>query len=231
MTKPASIARLATPWSRWHVAVTEAAEATPLCLALANTRNWRNGAAPLEHLHGVAELLRWAERKSLIDAKEGARLETLARAKPRLAGAEFAATLALRESVYRVFSAQAHDRVPAEGDLAQIGAAFNAAVGALELMLVGGKLTPRSRKDAPGLEAVRLHVALSAVALLTSPLAARVKECADDRGCGWLFLDMTRNGSRRFCFSNECGNRARQVAFRQRHRTHDADRVLIARRH
>jgi predicted RNA-binding Zn ribbon-like protein len=54
--------------------------------------------------------------------------------------------------------------------------------------------------------------------LLTSESIARVKECADDRGCGWLFLDTTRNGSRQFCFSNECGNRARQAKFRERRR-------------
>jgi predicted RNA-binding Zn ribbon-like protein len=112
----------------------------------------------------------------------------------------------------------AHERAHAADDLALFGSGFNEAVGQLELALVGGRLTPRPRRADAGFEVFRLQAALSAVALATSPHAAKVKECADDRGCGWLFVDTTRNGSRRFCFSNECGNRARQVAFRERHR-------------
>ncbi|MFB6721804.1 CGNR zinc finger domain-containing protein [Kribbella sp. NPDC056345] len=36
----------------------------------------------------------------------------------------------------------------------------------------------------------------------------RLRECQDD-GCGWLFLDRSKNGSRRWCSSGDCGNRAR----------------------
>src|SRR5260221_3971430 len=52
-------------------------------------------------------------------------------------------------------------------------------------------------------------VAYSAADLLTNPeLLSRVGECADDRGCGYLFLDMTKNRSRRWCDMKDCGNRA-----------------------
>jgi predicted RNA-binding Zn ribbon-like protein len=37
---------------------------------------------------------------------------------------------------------------------------------------------------------------------------SRLRRCADD-GCGWLFLDRSKNGSRRWCSSADCGNRAR----------------------
>jgi predicted RNA-binding Zn ribbon-like protein len=36
----------------------------------------------------------------------------------------------------------------------------------------------------------------------------RLRQCGDD-GCGWLFLDRSKNGSRRWCSSADCGNRAR----------------------
>jgi len=227
MPRPPSPSPPPTPWSRWHVAVTETAPRGPLCLSLANTRNWRNAAAPLEHLNAYPDLLRWGERQQLLDAGEALRLTALATSRPRQARAELAATVALREAVYRVFSARAHGRAPPRDDLALFGAGFNDAVGQLELSLEDGKLAPRPRRADGGLEALRVHASLSAVALFTSPQGAKVKECADDRGCGWLFVDTTRNGSRRFCFSNECGNRARQMAFRRRHRpseeaTHDA---------
>ncbi len=207
-----------TPWSRWHVAVTETAGAPP-CLH-ATTRNWRNAAAPLEHLNAYADLLRWGERQGLLDADEAARLAALAGQRPRVARAELAATVALREAVYRVFSDRVHGRRAGRGRSGAFGAGFNDA-GAL-LALEDGKLAPRPRRADGGLEALRVHASLSAVALFTSPQGAKVKECADDRGCGWLFVDTTRNGLRRFCFSNECGNRARQVAFRRHRPSEDA---------
>jgi predicted RNA-binding Zn ribbon-like protein len=38
---------------------------------------------------------------------------------------------------------------------------------------------------------------------------------ADD--CGWLFVDASRNRSRRWCDMSECGNRAKAQRFRARH--------------
>jgi predicted RNA-binding Zn ribbon-like protein len=44
--------------------------------------------------------------------------------------------------------------------------------------------------------------------LLRSPEAAKVHRC-EARGCGWLFVDTTRNHSRRWCRTEDCGNRER----------------------
>jgi predicted RNA-binding Zn ribbon-like protein len=229
MPNPAAPMRADSPWARWRVAVAETAPNAPLCLSLANTRNWRHAKTPLEHLHSYADVLRWGEQRGLVDAGLAQRLTAVAGRRARVARAEFAASLALREAIYRVFSVRARGGKADSTDIALIGASFNDAVSQLELVVVDGKLTAQARRAEPGLEVMRLHAALSAVSLLTSELAAKVKECADDRGCGWLFLDGTRNGSRRFCFSSECGNRARQVAFRRRHHATSNDRAANVR--
>ena len=52
-------------------------------------------------------------------------------------------------------------------------------------------------------------VARSAGELMTSDRLVRVRECADDRGCGYLFIDTSRNHSRRWCSMETCGNRAK----------------------
>jgi predicted RNA-binding Zn ribbon-like protein len=57
----------------------------------------------------------------------------------------------------------------------------------------------------------------SAARLLLSPERARVRECPGHE-CGWLFLDTTRNHSRRWCDSADCGNKARTRAYTQRKR-------------
>jgi predicted RNA-binding Zn ribbon-like protein len=51
----------------------------------------------------------------------------------------------------------------------------------------------------------------SATDLLTSPAIGRLKQCQGSPGrtCGFLFLDQTKNDSRRWCSSATCGNRTR----------------------
>jgi predicted RNA-binding Zn ribbon-like protein len=48
-------------------------------------------------------------------------------------------------------------------------------------------------------------VALSAARLYSSPQASRVRECQSS-GCGWLFLDLSKNRSRKWCSMSDCGN-------------------------
>jgi predicted RNA-binding Zn ribbon-like protein len=62
------------------------------------------------------------------------------------------------------------------------------------------------------------EAARSAVELLTSPALARVRLCADDRGCGWLFLDNSPNRTRKWCDIRDCGNRAKARRYHLRKR-------------
>ena len=52
-------------------------------------------------------------------------------------------------------------------------------------------------------------------ALLCDPDRPPVRVC-EGNGCGWLFLDQTRNGSRRWCSSGDCGRRERVRRHRAR---------------
>ena len=51
-------------------------------------------------------------------------------------------------------------------------------------------------------------IARSAADLLTSGNLDRVRQCGDEE-CGWLFIDTTKNRSRRWCDMTDCGNRAK----------------------
>lgn len=64
-----------------------------------------------------------------------------------------------------------------------------------------------------------LHrLGLLAADLLSRADLDRLRRC-DGPGCGWLFLDQTRNRSRRWCDPDDCGNRARVRAHTERHRS------------
>jgi predicted RNA-binding Zn ribbon-like protein len=61
------------------------------------------------------------------------------------------------------------------------------------------------------------QVALSASALLSGEMASRIRLCGS-HDCGWLFVDHSRNGLRRWCSMEGCGNveKARRYRSRQR---------------
>jgi len=58
----------------------------------------------------------------------------------------------------------------------------------------------------------------SAVALMTSERMARVRRCGNST-CYWLFLDETKNHSRRWCEMASCGNLMKVRRHRERHRS------------
>jgi predicted RNA-binding Zn ribbon-like protein len=69
-------------------------------------------------------------------------------------------------------------------------------------------------------------IALSVAELVHRPDLSGLRRCDGD-GCGWLFLDTTRNHSRRWCDPLDCGNRARVRSYTERHRT-DPGRRKVA---
>jgi predicted RNA-binding Zn ribbon-like protein len=58
-------------------------------------------------------------------------------------------------------------------------------------------------------------IALSAVGVLSQTDLSRIKQCPGE-DCGWLFVDRTKNGARRWCEMEVCGNRAKQKRLRAR---------------
>jgi predicted RNA-binding Zn ribbon-like protein len=73
------------------------------------------------------------------------------------------------------------------------------------------------RDDEPQPMRILWSIARSAAELLTGPDLHRVKFCPGE-GCGWLFLDKTRNGKRRWCEMEVCGSRAKMRRYHQRRR-------------
>jgi predicted RNA-binding Zn ribbon-like protein len=61
-------------------------------------------------------------------------------------------------------------------------------------------------------------IVVDAMELLFSPDLHRVKSCPAIEGCGWLFVDSTRNGTRRWCSMRYCGSRAKAIRASERRR-------------
>ncbi|MFC3833716.1 MULTISPECIES: CGNR zinc finger domain-containing protein [Deinococcus] len=187
-----------------------------LCLDFANTVDWHDTDHPGERVHTPADVIRWAAEAGALDATTAAALHAHAAAHPRRAAALLARARALREVIYRVFSALSHGHSPLPEDLGALDTARLEAARHQRLVPDGHRFT--LTWDAPGddLNRVWWPVALDAADLLTGGPLERVRQCADDRGCGWLFLDTSKAGRRRWCSMEDCGNRAKAQRHRQR---------------
>jgi hypothetical protein len=79
----------------------------------------------------------------------------------------------------------------------------------------GSQMIPVPQPEREGLDFPWLLLVRDADELLRSPQATRVRICAAE-GCGWAFLDSSKNGRRRWCSMKLCGNREKATRFRTR---------------
>ncbi len=167
-----------------------------LCLEFANTCFWRGQATPTETLNKPEDFAAWAA------ANAGAKPDKAPSPK------EFERALALRETIYRLFDAQAQAKPAATRDLTALNEALTAAPA--RTTLKRGRAGYDWDVDTRSGTALALlaPVLWSAGDLLAGPRLDRVRRCANPE-CGWLFLDDSRAGKRRWCSMSACGNRAK----------------------
>jgi predicted RNA-binding Zn ribbon-like protein len=180
-----------------------------LCLNFANTVDPRQGDHPREFLTGYPDLVAWSVRVGVLDQPAAEELAAAAERDRAAAESVYAEAVRVREALYAVFSAAAAGAVAPAPALATLNAAVARAFAhaMVEPREDGYSWGWRSNRPAP--DRMLWPVLRSAVDLLTSDELARVKECPGLGDCGWLFLDTSKNGSRRWCSMEGCGNRAK----------------------
>jgi predicted RNA-binding Zn ribbon-like protein len=184
-------------------------EAGRLCLEFANTLDWHGSDHPEETLHSYTDLLRWSASRKVVDAGEAALLQDQAEHEPELALQIYRQALDLREAIYRTFSSLAAGGEPTLDDLDVLNESLARAFPHLRIAGQAQAFGWRWVNPEGALDRPLWDVALSAARLLESDELDRVRECADEHGCGWMFMDTSRNRSRRWCSMEGCGNRAK----------------------
>jgi len=179
-----------------------------LALDLSNTVSRRGQDDPGEKLHAYRDLVVWAERTGLLDGERAEELREEARSHPKAASTALARAIELREAIYRIFSAVGVSVDPDASDVDLLSGYLEE--GARHRRLVRadhGWDWGWEAGDDP-LTELLWPTAYSAAELLTEGDLTRVKECGND-ACTWLFVDMSKNKSRRWCDMKDCGNRAK----------------------
>jgi predicted RNA-binding Zn ribbon-like protein len=186
-----------------------------LCLDFANTVSAHASDHPESHLQDYSDLIGWAVRKSLVDEARAKNLEGYAKNHPVQTRETFEYAIALREVIYRIFTAVSAGLPPNPEDLEALNLS-------LEGALQHARVVPSDEgftwgwKEVGTLEEILWPVARSAAELLTSQeLLSRVGQCADAE-CGWLFIDTSKNHSRKWCDIRDCGNREKQRRMRRK---------------
>jgi predicted RNA-binding Zn ribbon-like protein len=83
--------------------------------------------------------------------------------------------------------------------------------------LTGGRISLRAAHPHGTAATICAATVAALIRAASGPGWSRFKACrAAD--CGWVFLDASRNTSRRWCDMGDCGNRAKGAAFRARMR-------------
>lgn len=180
-----------------------------------NTVDSRLGGWGPDLLERYEDLVAWGERAGLVDAKGAAELRRLAARDPSGAKDALARAKTLREAIYKIFAAVADNTDPAKNDVAVLETMALRAMAQRQLRWsrAGAAWTWLDEAD---LESLTSKVALAAVDLLVDDARRpRAKQCHGPN-CGWLFLDNSRNGSRRWCSEESCGVRSRVKRFRAR---------------
>lgn len=179
------------------------------CLDFVNTTGNRAGAAPRERLHTLADGATFGRRAGLLTA---AQARALAQSAPGAAAAALVELLLLREALYRIFRAALEGRAPPAQDLALIDREHRGAAAGRELVWSKDGPAWRLVSAGAGTRALADAVVLSAVELLCSGELARLAKCGE---CDWLFLDVSKNHSRRWC-KKTCGDRVKARAYYRR---------------
>lgn len=185
-----------------------------LCLDFTDVVDWRTSDHAKDTIDSYAKLLEWSRKHGILDSRQEATLNrtTTGEESSRVMGD----ALRLRESIYRIFSAVAHERGAEAKDLAILN-------DYLARGLSRARVTERedaygwgwSEKVSPDM--MLYPIAGSAAGLLTSEDLSRVRECAnEEEGCGSLFLDSSKSQNRKWCSMESCGNRMKFRAYYDR---------------
>ena len=179
-----------------------------LCLDFANTVDKRSEEDRRDHLASYADLVSWGEQARALTAADGKRLRQLATRRPGEGRAALRRARQVREAIFVILHAVADGRKPPREELETLNAALPSALGRQRLVPARDRMEWGFVDEPENLDRVLFPVVRSAAELLTGDDLDRVRVCCSDC-CAWLFLDSSRNRTRRWCDMTVCGNRAK----------------------
>jgi predicted RNA-binding Zn ribbon-like protein len=176
-----------------------------------------------DYLAAPADLLTWSQRTGLLDTAAASEVAAAWNASPAAGRRALTAVREIREALHEILSAHlagADLQTAAQDQLDHLATAWASALPRSRLQPAAGRrgIARWAAGSSPAL-LVADRVAQDAVDLVCELDVTRLRRCpVEEGGCGWLFLDLTRNSSRRWCAMEDCGSgaKARRLTARRR---------------
>ncbi|MBK8969516.1 MAG: CGNR zinc finger domain-containing protein [Saprospiraceae bacterium] len=176
-----------------------------LCLDFINTVSARTPGLGTEYLNNWDDLRAWVRHVGLFSENEWQRWQALPES-------NIEEVRAFREALYVLFEHLSRKGTLHPKHLDAFNGLLHEVYPHTQLCLTDNGLR-RGVSEAPHPEKPLWLIALSAEALLLSDRLTRVKSCGN---CGWLFLDTSKNGTRRWCNMQTCGSQMKAKAYYHR---------------
>jgi predicted RNA-binding Zn ribbon-like protein len=186
-----------------------------LCLDFVNTIEPRvqpsDGTVPQDYLTGYTDLLMWSQHAGILSAVEAVELQAESMREMELAQETLDQMLTLREVIYQIFLAIAQQRQIEPEALDILRDAYADAMQHARFASTEGTFAVEWIHQPVNLLRPLWPVVYSAVELLLRGEHKRIKDCeTGGEGCGWLFYDISKNTSRRWCSMQSCGAEAKE---------------------
>jgi predicted RNA-binding Zn ribbon-like protein len=186
-------------------------------LDLVNTVNARDGD-PVDWLDSYARVLEWAAFTAQFDESLLAELERINEAEPGAGTLALRRLRELREAIHDVLAATIRNDAAPEKTLRRLEARWKHAVALARLTISDHHTRLELSLESSRLDYISHQLALCAFDLLQTFPQARTRICAGTK-CGWLFIDRSKGGQRRWCDMATCGNAAKSKRHHERKRT------------
>ena len=184
-----------------------------LCLDFVNTLNSRLEPEH-DYLMHYSDLPGWAARLGILSPAQSNHLQKRASQNVKEAESALLAARTLRDLLYRLFSSAAKGSEPDKKDMEAFVASYGESISHGQLIKKETHYTTTWKVDR-SFDDLLWPIIHSAGTLLLSEELGQVKECP---GCGWLFLDTSKNQSRRWCSMNTCGARDKMRRYHKKQR-------------
>ena len=178
-----------------------------------NTVDWRGREDTIDYLKDYADLVEWAVLAKQITQSEAEELREKAEKNPEKAAEAYHHTIKFREAAYRALVKTSFNEDTNQEDEEVLNSEMHETFSNLTLNLREKQL----ELGEIGLDYILRLMVKDTVDLMTSDELDKVKRCSSEE-CGWLFIDTSKNSSRKWCRMGGCGNRAKARRYYNRSR-------------
>lgn len=185
------------------------------CLHFINTvHNWVDEVVP-DYLLSPIDIVAWAQKAGILGGVLIKALESWTISNPKRAEHDLKRAKALRALMQRIFYAISQQKKVNPADLQIFNEYLSDLLPAIRLKASQGTFVEEWSYSGKGFDRILAPVVKDAYDLLLSDKLDRIKNCPS---CGWIFLDTSKNSSRRWCSMKACGSNAKALEWYYRHR-------------